>query len=91
MQRRMVRRDDESDWPEPPGEPEPEPEPPPSTEPDPARQAALEEAAQSWLSAVDNWQLGNEEFNKRRYASAVSAYTARQKFALNYFLNTTMI
>jgi hypothetical protein len=83
MERRMVERDGEGDWPDRPDEPEPEP--PPSTEPDPARQEALQEAAQSWLMAVDNWQFGNEEFNKRRYANAVSAYTACQKDALNYF------
>lgn len=85
LQRRMERRDGEGDWPEPPGEPEPEPEPPPSTEPDLDRQTALKEAAASWLEAVDHWQFGNEEFNQRRYASAVSAYTACQKAALNYF------
>ncbi len=83
MRRRMIGRDGEGDWPDLPEQPEPEP--PPSTQPDPARQDAIEESAQSWLQAVDNWQFGNEEFRNQRYASAVSAYTACQKAALNYF------
>ena len=83
MQRRMVVHEGEGDWPD--SDEEPEPEPPSSTEPDPARQEAIKQAADNWLRAVDEWQFGNEEFNKRRYASAVSAYTACQKATLNYF------
>jgi len=85
MIRPLVGRDGEGEWPGLPDEPEPEPEPPPGTRPDPDRQKALLESADSWLKAVDHWQFGNEEFNKRHYASAVSAYTSGQKYALNYF------
>ncbi len=75
----------EGDYPEDiDGEPDSEP---PAGEPATSdqRKKELLESADAWLAAVDNWQLANKEFKARRYASAVSAYTACQQAVLTYF------
>jgi hypothetical protein len=68
---------------DPPGVPD-VPPPPPPTPPD-QHPKALASSARAWLEAVEAWQLGNAEFAKERYASAVAAYNHCQQAALMYF------
>jgi hypothetical protein len=56
----------------------------PPTPPDNTPQA-LADSAQAWMDAVEAWQLGNAEFAKQRYASAVANYNDCQKATLAYF------
>jgi peptidoglycan hydrolase-like protein with peptidoglycan-binding domain len=67
---------------DPPGVPEVPPLPPPTPNNIPK---ALADSAQAWLEAMEAWQLGNAEFAKQRYASAVAAYNACQQATLAYF------
>ena len=53
------------------------------------RKKELLESANAWLTAVDNWQLGNKEFKARRYASAVSAYTPANRTGADLFLSSS--
>lgn len=65
----------------------PEIELPPSTPLPPAedQKARLANSAEAWLAAIEAWQQGNADFDKRRYAGAVANYTRCQQAALQYF------
>ena len=75
-----------------PGEPPPPPlpppgvpDPPPTTTPGMSRQERLAASAIAFLNAIEAWQLGNSEFSRQRYASAVQAHNRCQQAILDYF------
>jgi hypothetical protein len=65
---------------DPPGIPE---VPPPTTPGQSAK--GLADSARAFLDALEAWQLGNADFARGHYASAVKQYNACQLAALNYF------
>src|SRR6266404_7761060 len=73
------------------GDPPPSPPPPGVPDPPPAtgsgmtRPQQLTASALAILNAIEAWQLGNSEFGRQRYASAVQAYDRCQEAVLDYF------
>ena len=60
-------------------------DPPPTTAPGMSRQERLAASAIAFLNAIEAWQLGNAEFSRERYASAVQAHDHCQQAILDYF------
>src|SRR5438552_2673727 len=60
-------------------------DPPPITAPGMSRQERLAASAIAFLNAIEAWQLGNSEFSRERYASAVQAHDRCQQAIFDYF------